>query len=131
MARGTKFSEAIISKLPRWRPSSSPNTSALSGSTSANGTLLTFVFSDIALLVQRKNYATTFIILMLCAYCEVHLSLTAAFAFRLNYAELYDTRRYQTQFWDRTALQRHHYRGRPGRFISRRNIAPPRSGSRP
>src|SRR6185437_3399827 len=39
--RGTKFSDAIISRVSRWRPSSLPSNSAISGSTSASGADIT------------------------------------------------------------------------------------------
>src|SRR5687768_1705520 len=57
-ARGAKFSEAIISRVPRWRPSSWSRTAAISGSSSASGWLLTEeeVLTEVGEVVTKSSW---------------------------------------------------------------------------
>src|SRR5690349_10498311 len=56
-ARGAKFSEAIISRVPRWRPSSWSRTAAISGSSSASGWLLTVeVLTEVGEVVTKNSW---------------------------------------------------------------------------
>src|SRR6478672_4515993 len=55
-ARGAKFSEAIISRVPRWRPSSWARTAAISGSRSASGWLLTAAEERLGEVVTKNSW---------------------------------------------------------------------------